>query len=109
MAIMGASIPSTLSQYDCEGAADLAEALGDAPAAARWRQQIQALPVLQEQGEGKSPSRSVRIMARRWREACQQGSQRYCEAVAGFCQTEQEPSDVCPHPGKASTPEPRLQ
>jgi hypothetical protein len=93
----------------CEGAADLAESLGDAPAAARWRQQIQAAPVLQEQGEGQSPSRSVRIMARRWREACQQGSQKYCEAVAGFCQTEHEPSDVCPHPGKASTPEPRLQ
>jgi hypothetical protein len=93
----------------CEGAADLAESLGDAPAAARWRQQIRVAPVLQEQGEGQSPSRSVRIMARRWREACEQGSQKYCETVAGFCQTEHEPSDVCPHPGKASTPEPRLQ
>jgi hypothetical protein len=82
----------------CESAADLAESLGDAPAAARWRQRIQAAPVLQEQGEGQSPSRSVRIMARRWREACQQGSQKYCEAVAGFCQTEHEPSDVCPKP-----------
>ena len=84
----------------CEGAAELSESLGDAPAAARWRQRIQAAPVLQEQGESQSPSRSVRIMARRWREACQQGSQRYCEAVTGFCKTEHEPSDVCPKPGK---------
>ncbi|WP_224367414.1 hypothetical protein [Hyalangium versicolor] len=91
----------------CESAADLAEALGDAPAAARWRQQIQAAPVLQEKGEGQSPSRSVRIMARRWNEACQQGSQKHCQSVAGFCENEREPSDICPHPGKASTPEPR--
>jgi hypothetical protein len=90
----------------CEGAAELAESLGDAPAAARWRQRIQAAPVLPE---GQSPNRSVRIMARRWREACQQGSQKYCKAVVDFCQTEHEPSDVCPHPGKASTPQPRLQ
>lgn len=93
----------------CEGAADLAEALGDAPAAARLRQQIQAAPVLQEKGEGQGPARSVRIMARRWNEACQQGSQKHCQNVASFCETEREPSDICPHPGKASPPEPRDQ
>jgi len=91
----------------CEGAAELAEALGDAPAAARLRQQIQAAPVLQEKGEGQGPARSVRIMARRWNEACQQGSQKHCQNVAGFCETEHEPSDICPHPGKTSPPEPR--
>ncbi|HEX8704242.1 MAG TPA: hypothetical protein VF815_35745 [Myxococcaceae bacterium] len=83
----------------CGGAAELAESLGDAPAAARWRQRIPAAPVLPEE---QSPNRSVRIMARRWREACQQGSQKYCEAVVGFCQSEHEPSDVCPHPGKGT-------
>lgn len=93
----------------CEGAAELAEALGDAPAAARLRQQIQAAPVLKEEGEGQGPARTVRIMARRWNEACQQGSQKHCQHVASFCETEREPSDVCPHPGKASPPEPRVQ
>jgi hypothetical protein len=85
----------------CGGAAELAEGLGDAPAAARLRQRIRAAPV--RDGEGQHPERSVRIMARRWNEACQQGSQKHCQDVARFCETEREPSDICPHPGKAST------
>ncbi len=89
----------------CESAAELAEGLGDASDAARLRQQARAAPVVEEQGEGDAPTRSVRIMARRWSEACQQGSQQHCKSVAGFCETEREPSDVCPHPGRASTPE----
>lgn len=89
----------------CTLAADIAEGFGDAGAAARLRQRAKALQALNEsqwqelspeQREAAETNQDMKVLARRWGEACAQGMSKYCESLARYCSIEGSPPDVCP-------------
>jgi hypothetical protein len=83
-------------------AADIAEGLGDVEAVARLRQRAKALNEAQwqelapKQREVAETDQDMRVLARRWSEACAQGMSKYCETLAKYCRIEGSPPDVCP-------------
>ncbi|PTL81135.1 hypothetical protein DAT35_23700 [Vitiosangium sp. GDMCC 1.1324] len=89
----------------CTLAADIADGLGDTGAAARLRQRALSLQALNEtQWQELSPeqrkeaemNQDMKVLARRWGEACAQGMGKYCESLAKYCRSEGSPPDVCP-------------
>ncbi|WNG30627.1 hypothetical protein F0U62_46385 [Cystobacter fuscus] len=97
--------PQGIPPKYCTLAADIAEGLGDAGAVARLRQRAKALQALNtaqwqelppEQREVAETDQDMRVLARRWGEACAQGMSKYCETLAKYCRIEGSPKDVCP-------------
>jgi hypothetical protein len=99
------------AEKDCQLAADIAEGLGDAQAAARSRERARlARARADAEWEALSPEeREARLdkdehdMARGLLAACRQGKQRFCRALAKYCELESHPPPgVCPAPGRAA-------
>lgn len=97
--------PEGIPPLYCTIAADIAEGFGDAGASARLRQRAKALQALNEsRWQGLSPeqretaetNQDMKVLARRWGEACAQGMSKYCESLARYCRMEGSPPDVCP-------------
>ena len=97
--------PQGIPPKYCTLAADIAEGLGDVGAVARLRERAKALQALNEahwqelapkQREVAETDQDMRVLARRWGEACAQGMSRYCESLAQYCRLEGSPPDVCP-------------
>jgi hypothetical protein len=97
--------PEGIPPLYCTLAADIAEGFGDAGAAARLRQRAKALQALNEsqwqelspkQREAAETNQDMKVLARRWGEACAQGMSKYCESLAKYCRIEGSPPDVCP-------------
>lgn len=97
--------PEGIPPLYCTLAADIAEGLGDAGAAARLRQRAKALQALNEsQWQELSPEQrkvaktkqDMKLLATRWGEACAQGMSKYCESLAKYCRLEGSPPDICP-------------
>jgi hypothetical protein len=98
-------LPEGIPPLYCTLAADIAEGFGDAGAAARLRRRATALQALNEsqwqelspeQREVAKMNQDMRMLARRWGEACAQGMSKYCESLARYCSIEGSPPDVCP-------------
>ncbi len=97
--------PEGIPPLYCNTAADIAEGFGDTGAAARLRQRAKALQALNEsqwqelspeQREEAETNQDMKVLARRWGEACAQGMSKYCESLAKYCRMEGSPPDVCP-------------
>jgi hypothetical protein len=88
----------------CTLAADMAEGFGDTQAASRLRRRAEALQALSEalwqeltpqQREQAETAQDMKILAIRWGEACHQGMQRYCDALAKYCHRQGAPAEAC--------------
>jgi hypothetical protein len=98
------------AEKDCQLAADIAEGLGDAQAAARFQERA-SLARARAKAEWEALSleeREARLdkdehdMAKGLLAACRQGQQRFCRALAKYCELESNPAPgVCPVPGSA--------
>jgi hypothetical protein len=97
--------PEGIPPLYCDTAADIAEGFGATGAAARLRQRAKALQALNEtqwqelspeQREEAKTNQDMKVLARRWGEACAQGMSKYCESLAKYCRMEGSPPDVCP-------------
>jgi hypothetical protein len=97
--------PGGIPPLYCTIAADIAEGLGDTGAATRLRQRAKALQALNasqwqelspEQRKEAETNQDMKVLARRWGEACAQGMSKYCESLARYCRMEGSPPDVCP-------------
>ena len=95
----------------CTLAADMAEGFGDTQAASRLRRRAQALQALSEamwqeltpqQREQAETAQDMKILAIRWGEACRQGMQKYCDALAKYCHRQGAPAEACSNLGDAS-------
>jgi hypothetical protein len=94
------------SKTRCELAADIAEGLGDARAAARLREQAQRAREqekqlwgpLSEEEKKENDDEGMKVLAKRLLALCRQGNQRYCRSLAKYCELEGHPPDVCPAP-----------
>ena len=97
--------PQGIPPLYCTLAADISEGVGDAESAARLRQRAKALEALNasqwqelspEQRREAEMNQDMKVLARRWGEACAQGMGKYCETLARYCRMEGSPPDVCP-------------
>jgi hypothetical protein len=97
--------PEGIPPLYCTIAADIAEGFGDAGAATRLRQRAKALEALNaaqwqelspEQRKEAETDQDMKVLARRWSEACAQGMSKYCESLAQYCRMAGSPPDVCP-------------
>lgn len=96
------------SETRCNLAADVAEVLGDAQAAARLRERARLAkerekqlwgPLSEEEKKEEREDEGMKVLARRLLALCRQGQQRYCASLAKYCELEGNPPDVCPAPG----------
>lgn len=91
------------SATHCESAANIAEGFGDTQAAARLREQARlGRERAKREWEALPPEKrkeETRELGKGLLEACQKGNQRYCRALAKFCEMENNIPDVCPYPG----------
>lgn len=96
------------SEARCDLAADIAEVLGDAQAAARLRERARLTrerekqlwgPLSEEEKKEEREDAGMKVLARRMLALCRQGHQRYCASLAKYCEIEGNPPDVCPAPG----------
>lgn len=94
------------SESLCDGAAKLAKALGDAPAAARLQalataareQQQKEWEALPEEERKMRMDYAEKILAKPVAEACRKGDAKMCEVLEPYCRRKGWPQDLCPPP-----------